>query len=317
MVKGGVGIMNGKQRMQMALRFEQPDRPPHFELMFEVEKEAFGMQFPDRTIWSSLSGAAKTKAVDDCMKIYDRIIHTYQWDALCVYWPWGDPDGIRAARAAFGDEIMIGGFVGGGLWGVDSVTDWEQFSSDLFNNTEAIYAEAETRCKSALERIDILCEAGAEFIALVHDVAFNAGCFVSPATFAEIVTPYMARLVARVKEHGAYAIVHSDGNLMQILDQIVSTGPHAMHSIDPMAGMDIAEVKRRTHGRCALMGNVQCSLLQDGPKEAIRESALYCLRNASPGGGYIFSTSNTIFPGMPLENYEYMLEVFREFQREG
>jgi uroporphyrinogen-III decarboxylase len=65
----------------------------------------------------------------------------------------------------------------------------------------------------------------------------------------------------------------------------------------------------------ALMGNVQCSLLQDGPEEAIRDSARYCLEKASPGGGYIFSTSNTVFKGMPLRNYEYMLEVFRESWR--
>lgn|GEM_PF-2115530 len=55
------------------------------------------------------------------------------------------------------------------------------------------------------------------------------------------------------------------------------------------------------------------SLLQDGPAEVIRESTRYCLEHASPGGGYIFGTSNTIFPGMPLENYEYMLEVYREY----
>ena len=80
-----------------------------------------------------------------------------------------------------------------------------------------------------------------------------------------------------------------------------------------MAGMDIAEVKRRTYGKLALMGNVQCNLLQDGPLAAIRASAEYCLNHAAPGGGYIFSTSNTIFPGMPLQHYEYMLQVFREF----
>ena len=61
------------------------------------------------------------------------------------------------------------------------------------------------------------------------------------------------------------------------------------------------------------MGNVQCSLLQDGPDEAIRESARYCLDHASSGGGYIFGSSNTIFPGMPLENYERMLEAYREY----
>ena len=86
-----------------------------------------------------------------------------------------------------------------------------------------------------------------------------------------------------------------------------------LHSIDPMAGMDIAKVKELTAGKVALMGNVQCSLLQEGPRGRIRESARYCLEHASPGGGYVFSTSNTIFPGMPLEHYEYMLEVFEEW----
>ena len=53
-----------------------------------------------------------------------------------------------------------------------------------------------------------------------------------------------------------------------------------------MAGMDIAVVKKLTYGKMALMGNVQCDLLQDGPKEAIRQSVLYCLEHGAPGGGY-------------------------------
>jgi uroporphyrinogen decarboxylase len=144
-------------------------------------------------------------------------------------------------------------------------------------------------------------------------VAFNSGPFISPAQFAEFVTPYLHRQVQHVRKHGVIPFVHTDGNIMPILDDYLSLGAACFQSVDPMAGMDIAEVKRRCQGRMALMGNVQCNLLQDGPKEAIRESALYCLEHAAPGGGYIFGTSNTIFPGMPLENYEYMLRVYREF----
>jgi len=51
----------------------------------------------------------------------------------------------------------------------------------------------------------------------------------------------------------------------------------------------------------------------DGPPEAIGESARYCLEHASPGGGYIFGTSNTIFDGMPLAHYEIMLDVYRDW----
>jgi hypothetical protein len=31
-----------------------------------------------------------------------------------------------------------------------------------------------------------------------------------------------------------------------------------------------------------------------------------------PGGGYIFSTSNCIYTGMPLASYERMLDVWKE-----
>ncbi|MCX6930532.1 MAG: hypothetical protein NT154_46105, partial [Verrucomicrobia bacterium] len=209
--------------------------------------------------------------------------------------------------------LAIGGVVGGGLWAIESITDWMEFAVNLHERRDLLHQVAEQRCQVALDRIDRLVDAGADFIYLPHDIAHNGGPFVSPKDFSEIVAPYLARLVARVKQRGAMAIFHSDGLLMSVLDQILACEPHALQSIDPMAGMDIAVVKKRTYGRMALMGNVQCDVLQHGPQEAIERSVRYCLEHASPGGGYIFSTSNTIFPGMPLANYEYMLEVFHEF----
>ena len=304
---------SGKERFLVTLRFEQPDRPPHFESMFELEREAFGLQFPDRNTWAGCTAREKECKIADCIEIYERIVETYQWDALLVYWPWADPDGVAAAKKAFGERIAIGGVLGGALWCIDTISDWEQFAVDLFEDRKHLHAIAEQRCSDGMKVIDGLVDAGADFILLPHDVAHNGGCFCRPTDFAEITTPYLARLVAHVKRRGALAIFHSDGMLMPILDQILSCEPHALHSLDPMAGMDIAEIKRLTYGKMALMGNVQCNLLQDGPDQAIRRSALYCLEYGTPGGGYIFSSSNTIFPGMPLQNYEYMLKVFREF----
>jgi uroporphyrinogen decarboxylase len=193
--------------------------------------------------------------------------------------------------------------------------DWMQFAVDLVEHPDRIHAGARAREARALAAIDRLADAGADFIHVVNDVAFNAGPFISPAQFHEYITPYLARQVEHIRKRGAIPFVHTDGNIMSILDEYLSLGAACFQSVDPMAGMDIAEVKRRCHGRMALMGNVQCNLLQDGPKEAIRRSALYCLEHGAPGGGYIFGTSNTIFPGMPLENYEYMLAVYREFCR--
>ncbi len=305
--------MTGRQRFLKALRFEAPDRPPHFESMFELEHEAFGRRFPPREGWAAMTSGEKRRAVLECVAIYECIVARYRWDALAVYWPWGDPDGVRAAKAAFGNDIAIGGMVGGGVLSIEGTTDWMAFAVALIERPAELHALAEARCRAAIERIERLVEAGADFIFMPNDVAFNAGPFISPTQFAEFVTPYWRRQVDRTKELGAIAIVHTDGQIMPILDELLALGAHALMSLDPMAGVDIRVVKRLTYGRLGLMGNVQCSLLQDGPLEAIRASALYCLEHGAPGGGYIFSTSNTIFPGMPLAHYEYMLAVFAEF----
>ncbi len=251
--------------------------------------------------------------VRQCVEIYERIVDRYAWDALAVFWPWSDPDGVAAAKRAFGERILVGGIVGDSTWSIDHIRDWEAFSVDLAERPAVLHEEARAMSARAVSLIDRMVDAGADFVHIVNDVAFNAGTFIAPARFRELVTPYLAEQVRRVQDRGALPFVHTDGNIMSVLDDYLSLGAACFQSVDPMAGMDIAEMKRRCGTQMALMGNVQCSLLQDGPREAIRRSARYCLENAAPGGGYIFGTSNTIFPGMPLANYEYMLGVYREW----
>jgi uroporphyrinogen decarboxylase len=299
--------------MQRALTWQPVDRPPHFEHMFELEYEAFGVSFPPRESWQELTGAARQRQISECMDIYALIIEQFHWDALSVYWPWSDPQAVAVARQRFGDHVMVGTMVAGAVWSIGTINDWMQFSVDLHENPDALHVQAEQMCTDALARVDRLIDAGAEMISLVDDVAYNSGPFCSPTAFDEFVTPYLHRVVQRVRDGGAHCILHSDGNLMPILDSLLATEPTALHSIDPMAGMDIAEVRRLTHGQVALMGNVQCDLLQHGRPEEIDASARYCLDAAGRGSGYIFSSSNTIFCGVPLDNYRHMVDVYRRF----
>jgi uroporphyrinogen decarboxylase len=132
--------------------------------------------------------------------------------------------------------------------------------------------------------------------------------------FSEYVTPYLAKLLKGYRDMGFYTIKHTDGNIMPIIDQLVQTNPHALHSLDPQAGIDIKEIKQLYGDRICLIGNVNCGLMQTGTEEEVATSAKYALKNGMPGGGYIFSTSNCIYTGMPLERYELILDVWR---REG
>ena len=155
---------------------------------------------------------------------------------------------------------------------------------------------------------------GLDAWALCSDYCFNNGPFMSPAMFDEFVTPYLTDLVRGYRRQGFYVIKHTDGNIMPILDQLVQARPHALHSLDPQGGVDIAEVKRLYGKEVCLIGNVNCGLLDTGSDAAAIESARYALRHGMPGGGYMFSTSNCVYTGMSLERYELILDVWR---REG
>ena len=302
---------SGRERMLAALDHRPTDRPPHFESMFELEHEAFGLRFPDRHSWAGMDAQAKGRAIGQCIEIYARVIETFRWDALCVYWPWSDPDGVRAAKHAFGRETLIGGLCGGAVWSLETIHDWEGFSIRLAEDRDGLHAEAEAMCLRSLVLIDRLADAGADFVYLPNDIADNRGPFLSKRHLDTLVWPQLTRLVERCHHHGMRALLHSDGQVTPLIGNYLATGADLLQSLDPMAGVDLTAVRSLARGRMALMGNVPCNLLQDTDHAAIATAVRYSLDACDDGaGGHVFSTSNTIFPGMPLASYRAMLETF-------
>ena len=312
--------MNSRERFTAAITFHEPDRPPHFEEIFELTEEAFGRRFPDAQAIAAATGAERDRLLHECVEVYGLIVARFHWDAITIWHPWGGPDMLdclRIAKRELGADIMVGAYIGGSIHAIDTVRDYMQFSVDLFENPQLIHEQARRMSDEAVALGRAIREAGGDFVNLVSDVAYNQGPFINPDMFREFIIPYMHRHIPALKAEGLWVIQHSDGNLMPILEDWISPGMHMLHSLDPMAGMDMAVVKRCTWRKVALMGNVQCNLLQDGPDAAIRRSARYALTHGAPGGGYFFSSSNTIFLGLPLRNYEdVMLDEFRLWQAE-
>jgi uroporphyrinogen decarboxylase len=304
--------MTQRERLFKALRFEEPDRPPHFEQMFELSEEAFGLREVFEDEYASATPAGRERLFARSAEIYARIAEAFRWDAVLTWRPAGrnaaQYEFIPYLKKVLGPDLPIGSFIWGSSISIDTVKDYMEFSVKLYERPAEVHAWARDMLDAALDHARRLIDAGCELIDIASDYAFNAGTFISPGQFREFVTPYMVELVGLIRRNGVRVILHSDGNLMGVMDQILEIGPDVLQSIDPMAGMDLAEVKRRTYGRVALMGNVQCSTVQEGPDEKILESAGYCLDHGAPGGGFIYSTSNTIFPGVPLRNYRLMLE---------
>ena len=306
--------MTPRERMDAALNFTEPDRPPHYELVFQLYEEAFGMSLPTMDQIDSADAKEKDRLYNQCAILYAKVVEKYQWDAINCWYPSKKArmycDFVPVLQKHMGDDFPIIGSLWNSLISLDTVKDYEAFSFSLIDEPDEMHKWAREMTEEGLKQSQKLIDAGCYGICIASDCAFNSGPFLSPATFREFVLPYFKEQVDFIKKQGVRVVYHTDGNLMVILDQILEAGPDVLQSIDPMAGMDIKEVKDQTYGKIALMGNVQCSLLQDGPDEAIIQSAKYCLDHGPPGGGYIFSSSNSVFTGLPLKNYECMLNYF-------
>jgi len=309
-----------KQRFVAALERGEPSGlVPHFELVFYLTMEAFGKVHPSHRSygqWNQMEGRERQLHLDDMADLYIATAERYDHDAIFLH---PNPSSLEdtvqlidTVRNKVSDRYFLM-IHGDATYGVPSGDKMLDFAYQMADEPEKLKAKAEQMVVSALETAQKLAKhGGLDGFALCKDYCLNAGPFLSPTQFGEFVTPYLAKLVAGYRDLGFYTIKHTDGNINPIIDQLVETNPHALHSLDPQGDVDIAEVKRRYGNRLCLIGNVNCGLMDTGSDEEVIASARYALKHGMPGGGYIFSTSNCIYTGMPLRRYELILKVRRE-----
>ena len=307
--------MTSKERMATALKLGIPDRVPTFELEFQLSEELMGKPFLTEHELEGLSASEVDRKIAEnaqfMIQVYDRLEH----DAICIQYLNEEHtiQTIRRLHEYSGDRFMLLAH-GDGTFAIPDGDGMLDFAYRIADDPESVHEQAEQMVRHAMEHDLRLLDAGLDGFILCSDYCFNKGPFLSPKMFSEFVTPYLARLIETIRDHGGYAIKHTDGNIMPILDQLVSTRPHALHSIDPMAGVDIKEVKRLVGDKVALCGNVHCAAMQTGTDEEVIASAEYCLTYAKPGGGYVFCTSNIPFKGLPLERYLMVLDVWKRMR---
>ena len=305
--------MTPKQRFITALEQGVPDRVPTFELEFQLAPELMGRDFLHEEQLKDLSPKEVDRAIHEnaeyILKVYERLEH----DAICLHYLSEEHmfDTVRIIRELTGDKYMLLCH-GDGTYAISDAKGMEKMSCMMVDEPEDAEAVAEDMCQRAIDHNRRFLDHGFDGFILCSDYCFNKGPFISPKMFSRFVTPYLHRIVEDIRARGGYAIKHTDGDISKILDDLISCRPHALHSLDPMAGVDIRQIKEYTRGKVALCGNVHCAALQTGTEEDVIASAEYCLKYGKPGGGYIYCTSNVPFRGLKLERYLLVLDVWKK-----
>jgi uroporphyrinogen decarboxylase len=311
--------MTPRERFAAALeRRPLEGRVPHFELVFFLTMEVLGKVHPSQRHygqWDQMEEKERQLHREDMAGVFVDTAEKYEHSAILLHPnPWSLEEIMRLidlVREKSGDRyfLLLDGDATFAIPDGEHMVEWVTRMAD---DPEGLKREAAGHVDRALARGEALAKhGGLDGFALTADYCLNTGPFLSPSMFSDFVTPYLARLIEGYRAMGFYTIKHTDGNIMPILDQIVQANPHALHSLDPQAGVEIAEVKRLYGDRLCLIGNVNCALLDSGTDEECAANVRHALRNGMPGYGYIFSTSNCVYTGMRLQRYEDMLAIWR------
>ena len=319
--------MTNRERWIRTLKCEKiGGQVPTFELVFFLTMEAFGkLHFSQRRFdqWKQMSRTEQKLHIDDMARLYIQTAERYGHSAIFVQpneFP--DPDHLEVTRELLerirelsGDEYFLM-LHGDPTWAIPDGAHMMDFSVRMYEDPEGLNEESKQRLDSVLRAATKLDQAGhlLDGFGLCSDYCLNANPFFTQEQFEELIQPTLSAVIREFRAMGYYSIKHTDGNIMPILRQIADCKPDAIHSLDPQGGVSLPKVREIVGESVCLIGNVNCGLLQTGTDEECDADVLRSLREGMAAGkGYIFSTSNCAYTGMPLARYERMIELWRTY----
>jgi len=175
----------------------------------------------------------------------------------------------------------------------------EQLVADVFRKVAEIQFQG-------LEQIFEMPHVGAVWV--VDDLAFGTGPMISPQAFRDHVFTWYGEMATRCHRNKLLFIMHSDGDLTTLMEDIIDMGVDILQPIDPTC-MDIVKIKKEYGDRLCLVGNVSNELLRSGTPAEVEERVKYLIRNVAPEGGYCVGSGNSVPDWAKFENYMAMREA--------
>lgn len=335
------------ERLRITLMREgEPDRVPNAELHVDWQiKEAF-LGRPIETIQDDvdfwyragydyiyLRANYEYRMVGDGLADEDHIyagdMQVTEWagdeTSLVSSWedyenyPWPDPETIdysnlvECAGCLYPGMKIISG-VGGIFTRVWRIMGFDTFSFATVDQPDLV-AElfrrvGETQL-AVFRRIVEMDGIGAMWYG--DDLAYKSGTMVHPDLLREHLFPYLREMGRICREHDLPFVMHSDGDLTEILPDLLEAGLNGLHPLEPMA-MDSAELKAEYGSRLCLLGNIEIGeVLTNGTPEDVEREVREKIRTLAPGGGYAVGSSNTVAHYVRLENYRAMIAATRRW----
>lgn len=320
--------MNSRERILAALALKQPDRVPFADIVDETVKvKLMGRQNFTEAEFAQLLGLdaigmedyaapvfCNTLELEGREYIIDGLIQKEQ-DLDLICFPnlsresFYDP--VKRFVEQYGkDELAIYVKCRWGISGVLYSMGLVGLTYALYNNPRLVERLLDRYVEWNCQLVERLNTIGIDFIMNYDNIACNHGPLVVPKVFKELFVPKIKLVAEKCRLPWVY---HSDGNLMPVMEDILSLGMDGLHPLDP-GGMDIKKMKEAYGDKVCLWGNIDLRhTLTKGSREEVEAEVKQRIKEVGPKGGFILGSANSLPDYCKVENIWAMAKSVKKY----
>jgi uroporphyrinogen decarboxylase len=185
----------------------------------------------------------------------------------------------------------------------------ENLLADMLLHEEYCEALFERIVTADLLSLELMLAADVDGVLLGCDWGSQQALLMGPAMWRKYIGPRHARMFRKIREAGKYAFLHSCGNIVAVLPEVVEMGVQVLNPAQPEC-MDIGRLKDEFGARLTFWGGVSTQrTLPYGTPEQVRAETREVAARLGKGGGYILAPAQGVQGDVPVENIVAMIEV--------
>ncbi len=321
-----------RQDMLDALSGVISRRLPTWELEFHLWQKFTGERYLVGTPFAALTPSEQAAQLETNARVMVEVATELGFSGITLPpWYWESAPGepsyswlpepareslLRMLLDMAGDRFFFVVHVGGVL-AMPPAHCYEDFCCKIFDEPEEIDRLARERCDEGKRQVARWAALGADGYLMPSDLAMNSGPFYRPEQMDRFIHPFLREMTEAIRAAGWRSILHTDGNIMSLLRGFADCGVDAIQALDPIAGMDLRLAKQEVGDRITLCGNVDCCTLLAGTPEQVKAETRLCMEKGNLGGRFVLGVSNVVEPSAPKENFQAMIEAWREAEGVG
>jgi uroporphyrinogen-III decarboxylase len=158
-----------------------------------------------------------------------------------------------------------------------------------------------------LKEVESWAKTNIDAIGIMDDWGMQKGMMVSPEYFRYYYKPAYKEYVDVAHHYNKYVFMHSDGNITEIIPDLIEVGIDALNS--QLFCMNIEELGKRFSGQITFWGEIdRQNILVNGNKKEIEEAVNLVFNNLYSDGGLIGQCE--FGPAANPENIFYVFQAW-------